>query len=230
MRYFLTFPAALAAAFLQVASAQTAPPAPDPAASAKAAPPIEAPAVPARPNLTDYQGHAATGVYNIAGEYTGHNVVTPLASFTNEDYVTVEVAIYGPKGARLKLSYQDFSLRVNGKKGIPAESYVLLERSLKDPSYIPPEEAQKKKDNSDGGVPVVGEAPSDRNPQWHPVPFPITHAMDVRVEKAALAEGERDLPQAGLIFFPYHGRDNGVKTVELQYDGPAGRALVPLHP
>jgi hypothetical protein len=229
MRYSLTFTVLFAAAICQAAAGQAAPAASPAAPAAKAPPAIEAPAIPVRPTPNDYQGHAATGAYTIAAEFTGHNVVTPIASFTDEDYVTVEAAVFGPAGSRLKLSLEDFSLRINGKKAIPSQSYVLLDKSLKDPSYVPPEE-EKKKDKGDAGVPVVGESPSDRNPQWHPVPFPVTHAMEVRVANASLPEGERALPAAGLIYFPYKGRDNSVSSVELLYDGPAGRAIVPLHP
>jgi hypothetical protein len=34
---------------------------------------------------------------------------------------------------------------------------------------------------------------------------------------------------AGLIFFHYTGRENGIASVELLYDGPAGRASLPIH-
>jgi hypothetical protein len=54
--------------------------------------------------------------------------------------------------------------------------------------------------------------------------------MEVRVEKAALPEGDRALPEAGLIFFQYRGKENGINSVELIYTGPAGKAIVPLHP
>ncbi len=229
MRYDLIFTAALAAALCQPAFAQNPPAAPQAPAAAKTPPTIDAPPIPVRPSPGDYQGHASTGPFTIAAEFTAHAVVTPNASFSNEDYVTVEVALYGPAGAHLRLSLEDFSLRINGKKAVPSQSFVLLQKALKDPSYVPPEE-EKKADKGDAGVPVVGESPSDRNPQWHPVPFEITHAMEVRVQKATLPEGDRNLPQAGLVYFPYKGRDNSVTSVELLYDGPAGRAVVPLHP
>jgi hypothetical protein len=54
--------------------------------------------------------------------------------------------------------------------------------------------------------------------------------MEVRVEKAALPEGDRALPEAGLLYFPYKGRENGISSVELIYDGSAGRAILTLHP
>jgi hypothetical protein len=54
--------------------------------------------------------------------------------------------------------------------------------------------------------------------------------MQVKVQKAALPEGDRALPVAGLLFFLYHGRNEQLKSVELIYSGPAGKATVTLQP
>jgi hypothetical protein len=225
MRIFLssvTF-AAIGALFGQGAAGQN-PPA---ATNKAAAPAIEAPPIPARP-LADYQGHAPAGAVTVAGEFTGHSVVTPLATFTTEDYVAVEVAVSGAPGARATMSYENFSLRINGKKALPAQQYLLLFKSLKDPEYVPPD-ADKPKDKMGSG-PEFGSTAADREYPWHPIPFEVTHKMEVRVEKAALPEGDRALPEAGLIFFQYRGKENGINSVELIYTGPAGKAIVPLHP
>ena len=234
MRYLLPYRtfgglAVVSAALLcQGASGQTAP---AQTAPAKAAPTIEAPVDAPRSSPNDYQAHAAVaGAVTIAAEFTGHTVVTPLASFTTEDYVAVDVGFFAPPGTHLRLSHEDFSLRINGKKALPSQMYLPMFKSLKDPEYVPPEDKEKKKDNDDAGVPVVGQAESDRNPHWHAVPFEVQHRMEVRVEKASLPEGDRALPAAGLIFFQYGGREKGVSSVELVYEGPAGRAILPLHP
>jgi len=233
MRYLLPYRtlgglAVVSAALLcQGASGQNAPAQTPPA---KVAPAIEAPADPPRSSTSDYQGHAVAGAVTIAAEFTGHSVVTPLATFTTEDYVAVDVGFFGPPGSHLRLSHEDFSLRINGKKGLPSQMYLPMFKSLKDPEYVPPEDLEKKKDTEDAGVPVVGQAESDRNPHWHPVPFEVQHRMEVRVEKASLPEGDRALPAAGLIFFQYGGREKGVSSVELVYEGPAGRAILALHP
>jgi hypothetical protein len=226
MRIFLssvTF-AAIIALFGQGASGQNPPGTTN---NKAAAPVIEAPPIPARP-LADYQGHAPAGAVTVAGEFTGHSVVTPLATFTTEDYVAVEVAVSGAPGARATMSYESFSLRINGKKALPAQQYLLVFKSLKDPEYVPPD-ADKPKDKMGSG-PEFGSTTADRDGPWHPVPFEVTHKMEVRVEKASLPEGDRALPEAGLIFFQYHGRENGINSVELIYTGPAGKAIVPLHP
>jgi|ERR1035438_4975532 hypothetical protein len=222
MRYFSAF-AILTALLCQGAPGQ------DPQSKAapvpvKGVPVIDAPPIPVRASPTEYHAHAAAGAVTVAAEFTGHSVATPLASFTTEDYVAVEVALFGQPGTRLRLSHEDFSLSVNGKKAVPAQLYLLLSKSLKDPEYVPPEEEKK----DDAGVPIAGHS-ADRNPTWHPIPFAVTHTMETRVEKAALPEGDRPLPAAGLIFFPYKGRDNSISTVELIYNGPAGKASLTLN-
>jgi hypothetical protein len=54
--------------------------------------------------------------------------------------------------------------------------------------------------------------------------------MQVKVEQAALQEGDRALPEAGLLFFLYRGQSDKIKTVELIYSGPAGKATLTLQP
>ena len=54
--------------------------------------------------------------------------------------------------------------------------------------------------------------------------------MEQRVQKAALPEGDRALPVAGLIFFQYRGKTKDIKSIELIYAGPAGKATLKLTP
>ncbi len=89
---------------------------------------------PPRATPADYQAHTTVGAVTIAAEFTGHSVPTPEAIFTTEDYVAVEVALFGPPEARLNLSFENFSLRVNGKKvPLAAQAYTFVFKSLKDP-------------------------------------------------------------------------------------------------
>jgi hypothetical protein len=54
--------------------------------------------------------------------------------------------------------------------------------------------------------------------------------MAQRVQKATLPEGDRALPLAGLIFFQYRGKTQGIHSIELIYAGPAGKASLTLQP
>jgi hypothetical protein len=184
--------------------------------------PGEVHGVPARAGAEDYQAKAEVGGVTIAADFVGHAVPTPGGTFTNEDYVAIEVAFYGKPEAKLKLTWEDFSLRVNGKKmPTPATPFGMALKSLKDPEWQPPvssEEGKSKGGVSGGG----GGAAGDPKPLPPKMPFPLRRAMELKVTKAVLAEGERELPQAGLVFFPYRGKDEGIRQLELIYTGAAG--------
>jgi len=47
--------------------------------------------------------------------------------------------------------------------------------------------------------------------------------MQQRVQKAALPEGDRPLPQAGLLFFEHRGETKKIKSLDLIYSGPTGK-------
>ncbi len=60
----------------------------------------------------------------------------------------METGFFGPDGARLKVSAEDFSLRVNGKKAaLSPQPFGLIASSLKDPRSLP---AEKEVQNQHG--------------------------------------------------------------------------------
>ena len=187
--------------------------------------PAEVHGVPARAGAVDYQAKAEVGGVTIAADFVGHSVPTPGGTFTNEDYVAIEVAFYGKPDAKLKLTWEDFSLRINGKKmPTPAVPFGMALKALKDPEWQPPVSPEEGK--SKGGVSGGGGNPGDPKPLPPKMPFPLRRAMELKVTKAVLAEGERELPQAGLVFFPHRGKDDSIRQVELVYSGAAGTATL----
>ena len=194
--------------------------------------PSEAKGMPPRTAPTEYQTHAKAGAVTIAAEFTGHAIGTQQGTLTTEDYVVVETGFFGPEGARTKLAIDDFSLRVNGKKALPGQPYGVVLSSLKDPEWEPPAEAKKSKGGMTGGGGGGGGGQGESNDPPPPpkMPFPVRRAMEQRVQKATLPEGDRALPVAGLIFFQYRGKTQGIKSLELIYDGPAGKATLNLQP
>jgi hypothetical protein len=192
--------------------------------------PVEAKSIPPRAGPSDYQARAKPGDVTIAADFWEHAVPTPEVQLSTEEYVVVEVAMFGPPDKRLKLSYEDFSLRINAKKNpTRAEAYTLVLRSIKDPNYDPPELAQPK--SSATSVSANGRGGADSSGSTLPpvvhIPLPLERARAQRVQKAALPEDEHVLPQAGLLFFPHRGK---IQSVELIYTGPAGKATLTLQP
>src|SRR5438445_6532088 len=100
--------------------------------------PAESKGIPPRATPADYQFQATAGTTTIAAEFTGHSMPTGEGPLTSEDFVAVEVALYGASGARLTISSGDFSLRLNGKKApLPSHPFGAVFSSLRDPEWVP---------------------------------------------------------------------------------------------
>jgi hypothetical protein len=213
----------------QAAQAQDAAPAP----AAPVREQVKKEGMPPRATPGDYQAQAKAATVTIAAEFKGHFVPTADGLLSTDDFVVVEVGLFGPPDARLKMSFEDFSLRINGqKKVLPSQSDVVVFKSVKDPEWEPPdkdkEEKAGKTSMSSGGGGGRG-APADVGPPpvVHP-PLALQRSWEHRVEKASLMEGERPLPQAGLIFFKYGGKTKNLRSIELIYEGAGGKAILAL--
>lgn len=186
----------------------------------------EIPGLPPRTEPSDYPAQAKVGAITIAADFAGHGVPTREGTLSTEDYVVVEVAFYGADGKRLPLSFTDFSLRINGKKNpIAAEPFEHVTRSVKDPEWVPPEPVEKSSSTSIGGGGANDTAKEPPKP-----PAELQRAWALRVKKATLPDGDRLLPQAGLLYFSYGGKTKGIKSMELIYSGSAGKTTLDLQP
>jgi hypothetical protein len=215
----ITFITLIAAACLCL-QGQT-PPAKEAAPETKGMPPRATPA--------DYQAHMAAGSVTIAAEFTAHSITTVQGALTTEDYVVVEVGLFGEAGARTKVSDGDFTLRINGKKWLTTQPFGLVIGNVKDPEWEPPTPPKSKTSLGGSGGGDQKDPNSGPPPPVH-VPFEVQRALSQRVLKMALPEGDRALPTAGLIFFRYGGQAKGIHEVELMYAGAAGKARLRLHP
>lgn len=185
--------------------------------------------MPVRAAPVDYQAQAKAGTVTIAADFTGHGIPNAQEPLNSEDYVAVEVGLFGPADARLTIASTDFSLRINGKKApLPSQPWGLVAKNIKDPEWVSPEAVDDTK--SKGGISGSGGGQQAGSPPPLPpkVPIELLRAWQQRLRKAALAEGDRALPQAGLIFFQHRGKLENIKSVELMYEGPAGKAALVL--
>jgi hypothetical protein len=187
--------------------------------------------MPPRANPTEYQAQAHAGNVTIAAEFMRHAVPTPEQTVASDDYVVVEAGFFGPPDAKITLARGDFALRINGKKiPSPSEPYEMVFKSLKDPEWQPPDQPEQSK--SKGGLTTgnTGGAGNQLPPAPPKMPFELRRAMEQHVQRAAMLEGERPLPQAGLLFFLYRGKEDGIRSLELIYTGAAGTATLTLQP
>jgi len=192
---------------------------------------IDTKGMPPRAAAADYQAHAQAGAVTVAAEFKGHTVPTLQGILSTEDYVVVEAGLFGPPAARITLSSGDFSLRINGKKApLPSQPYALVVGSLKDPDWEPPVPAASKSRTSIGGGGRGEQGESNAPPAPVQIPIEVRRAMAQRVQKASLPEGDRPLPQAGLLFFQHRGKTKSIHSLELIYAGPSGKATLSLQP
>lgn len=189
--------------------------------------PTESKGITPRATPAEYQAQAKAGQVTIAAEFTGHSLPTAEGPLTTDEYIGVEAALFGAAGERLTIAASNFTLRLNGKKIVESQPYGLLVSSLKDPEYVPPEGMPQKGSKSKLGTGGQG-GQSNEPPPVVKIPLPLVRAMAQRVQKASLPEGDRPLPQAGLLFFQHRGKTENLQSVELIYDGPGGKATLKL--
>jgi hypothetical protein len=186
----------------------------------------------ARATPADYQAQVKMGPITLAADFEAHSVTTPDAVFSTEDYVVVDAGFFGPAGSHLLLTWKDFSLRINGKKtAVPAESVITVYKNLKDPEWEESVAVEAKASASKTSIGTGGGGGGqDSTPPPKPkMPIALERKMEQRAEKAALPEGDHPLPEGGLLFFSYHGRTKDIHSIELIYEGPAGKAKLSLH-
>ena len=188
--------------------------------------------MPPRAAATDYQAHGPVGSVTIAAEFLGHSIPTSQGILNSEDYVAVETAVFGAPDAHATISLSDYSLRINGKKPLQSQPFEVVAYSIKDPEWAPPPSPDKPKtslnSSSGGGGGILGGG--DEKPTPPKMPANEVVRMQQRVRKMLIPEGDRLLPQAGLVFFHYGGGQKGIYDVELIYKGPAGKTSLDLHP
>jgi hypothetical protein len=221
-RTALAFAVALSAVLCQGASEQGAQ-----SKEAQAQQAQQSKGLPTRASPAEYQARVQVGAITIGADFDGHSITSPQSVLNTEDYVVVEVGLFGPPDARLSASYEDFSVRINGKKALlAAQPYAMIFGSLKDPDWAPPTPPESKSKTSLGGGGGQND-PGSPPPVVH-IPIEVERAMQLRVQKASLPGGERVLPEAGLIFFRYAGKTKGIHSMDLLYAGAAGKATLKL--
>jgi len=220
----MRLPIALRASVLMAAACVCVPAQNTPGTNA----PSETKGLPPRAAPGDYQAQAHAGTVTIAAEFAGHSVPTLEGTLSTEDYVVVETGLFGSPGGRIKLSSDEFSLRINGNKTLlPSQPYGLVIASVKDPEWEPPASTSSKSKTS---LNTGGKSDTNEPPPPVKIPIEVQRAMAQHVQKASLPEGDRALPVAGLLFFRYGGKTKNIRSMELIYAGSAGDATLALQP
>jgi hypothetical protein len=218
----------MVASLIGIGGLQEPAPAAAPTPAPKAPQTMEVPkGMPPRATPGDYPAQGTAGKVTIAAEFMGHAVPRPEGNLSTEEFVVVETGLFGAAGEQLALSIEDFSLRIIGKKTPLARTpWELVTKSLTDPDWSPPDKPAEKPKTSFGGK---GQDDSSLPTVVH-IPIELQRKMMQYVKNNSLQEGDRALPQAGLLFFSYRSKTQSIHSLELIYNGPAGKATIALQP
>jgi hypothetical protein len=148
--------------------------------------------------------------FTLAAEYLVRAIPTPNGSMFTDDYLVVEVAFFGPKKEKLALSPDQFRLRMTGPKigqtaTLAPQPPTMVAGSLRMPDF---------------------NAPRTTNPTGQPGERPLS--VDEWVRTEALPDGIQPVPAAGLLYFQFRGKPKTIRTLDLVYEGPAGKATLKL--
>ena len=197
---------------------------------------------PPKSKATDYPVHVQMETVTLAAEYLVHSLPTRAGTLIANDYLVVEVAFYGPPFSRLKMSPDNFILKINGKsETLTPEAPGMVSQSIKFPSARPHLEAGGSVSAGDGTVSVGPRAPpsqfpgdgNERTAPGQPATVKTVEeeaSIQARVQGAALPEREQPLPRSGLLYFLYRGKVKNIRTLDLYYEGSMGRSTLKLLP
>jgi hypothetical protein len=189
-----------------------------------------------KPKVEEYDVHAGSRAAAVGAEFMVHSFSGDNQMFLVEDFLVVEVAMYPPKNAALKVTAADFRLRLNGKNPLlTVASPAFVASAMGRPEWRsgPQLEAGGGMGNTGvilgrpvpsqvpGGPPATtgprpprAPSPQDRSGIDKPEPVSATELL----VRTALPEGVQRWPVAGFLYFPWKGKTKSIKSLELLYD------------
>jgi hypothetical protein len=179
---------------------------------------------------SEYPVHGLAGEVGVGADYVVQSVGSPKASFIADRFLVVEIAVFPPKTG-MTVTTSAFTLRVNRKNKLLAQTPSMVAASLKYPDW------ERPRGLTVGAGPViigrptpVERFPGDNRPAQSRLPGPVPRAptdssggaaqseeTDVSeiVAQVSLPEGPRRQPLSGYVFFPWSGKLSKIKSVEL---------------
>lgn len=193
-----------------------------------------------RSTAVDYPVHGQFQKFEVGAEYLVHNIPAEKGEYWAKEYLVVEVAIFPGSGEHLRISSNEFNLRVNGRKILDTVSPGAVAAALKYPDWEQRANLSAAVGIGDGAVvvgapPSVGRFPGDprgipdaRAPQPRSTEetYGVAPAQSLPIEQAianvALPEGLVTKPVKGCLFFRFEGKLKSVRSLELVYTGESG--------
>ena len=171
---------------------------------------------------SDYPAQGCVADFKLGAEYMVSSFSAQEESFTVDHYLIVEIGIF-PQG-EAKIDLRRFTLRINGKTSLMTQTPGMVAASVKYPDWTSkPEMTAAAGPVLVGRPPGVERFPGDRRNQ-RGIPGQVIETQEPKVdhagliETAALSEGKRSKPIAGLLYFPYDKKLKTIRTVDLLVD------------
>ncbi len=175
-------------------------------------------------------------------EYLVHSIPGERGGYFAKEYLVVEVAIFPTAKNGLKITSGQFTLRINNKSALIAQSAGMVAAALKYPDWEQRPQMTAQAGPLIYGAPQVGRFPGD---QTQPRPLPSPRVPDqtdsANVEKqpnlpieeaiarAALPEGPTAEHVKGCLFFRFEGKLKSIKSLDLMYDAGESSPKATIH-
>ena len=170
----------------------------------------------------------------VKGEFWGRTVPVKndqgeMKAVASEHHLIVEVTVKATKGQPVRITAQQFHLRVNGAKlAIGPDTAGMAAAAI----YFPDWHGRQGVEAQAG--PVIVGRPQPR-PRFPGDPSAPVHGAEdqgqslaAAMTAAGLPEGEVMTERGGLLYFPWKGRVAKIKTLELLWDVDGGERVVKL--
>jgi len=166
----------------------------------------------------------------IGAEYLVHSIPSEKGDYFAKEYLVVEVAIFPTTKSGLKISSGRFTLRINKKSTLSAQSAGMVAAALKYADWEQRPQMTATAGPLIYGAPQGGRFPGDpTTPRPLPNPVPsqtgsgnVEKQSDLPIEeaisRAALPEGVITEHVKGCLFFRFEGKLKSIKSLDLIYE------------
>jgi hypothetical protein len=195
-----------------------------------------------KPSEQDYPAHIKAEKVSVGAEFMVHSFSNGRDSYIAKDYLVVEVALFPVKGQTLAVEAGQFTLLVNGRKqALASQAPEFVAASLKYPDWETRPRAQASAGPVIFGAPApVERFPGDPSARTGPMPPrapqddpsglgkepPVT--PDELAVQTALPDGQYHDPVSGYLYFAWRGKTKSIRSLTLEFTGPAGEVTLPL--
>jgi hypothetical protein len=184
---------------------------------------------------SEYPVHAAAGEIELGAEYFLHSIPSPRGMLFAQDYLVVEVAIFGSSKLPFATGPGRFHLRVNnGKLLLSPDSATFVVASMKHEDWNGERpHLEVGAGMGDAGVTIGrpttgGRLPDGSDSRNRRTTTTGPQFFEEWLPQAELIDMRKKLPISGMLFFPYTKKVKTIKKLELIYEGPEGSTALLL--